>query len=99
MNLETLSKIIVSPRMTEKATNVADQHNQVVFKVASSATKLQVKHAVEKFFNVVVEKVNTLHVKPKRRRFAQREGVRSGWKKAYVSLKEGYEINFIDTQK
>lgn len=96
MSLESIANVLLSPRMTEKATVLADSHRQFVFKVSSSATKIQVRQAVEKLFNVVVKKVNILNVKPKRRHFGRREGMIKGWKKAYVSLEEGYDIEFMD---
>ncbi len=101
MNLERAYDVIVYPHITEKSTRVAEAHNcrQVVFKVAKSANKLEVKHAVEHLFKVKVEAVNILNVKGKTRRFGQREGRRNDWKKAYVVLKEGEDIDFTGTSK
>ena len=101
MNLERAYDVLVCPHITEKSTRIADAHagKQVVFKVAKSANKLEVKHAVEQLFNVKVEAVNILNVKGKKRRFGQREGRRNDWKKAYVVLKQGEDIDFTGTSK
>ena len=84
--------IIVSPVITEKAT-MASEANQVIFKVASDATKPQVKEAVEKLFDVKVKAVNTLNRKGKTKRFRGRLGTRADVKKAYVTLEEGNSID------
>ena len=84
--------VILSPVVTEKATT-ASQHNQVVFRVARTANKPQIKEAVEKLFNVKVKGVNTLVLKGKTKRFAGRVGVRSDVKKAIVTLEEGHSID------
>jgi large subunit ribosomal protein L23 len=84
--------VILSPVVTEKATT-ASQHNQVVFRVARTANKPQIKEAVEKLFNVKVKGVNTLILKGKTKRFAGRVGVRSDVKKAIVTLEEGHSID------
>jgi large subunit ribosomal protein L23 len=92
---ERLYNIILSPRITEKASVVADSARQVVFEVASDAKKSEVKDAVEALFNVEVEKVRILNVKGKVRMFRQVRGKRNDWKKAYVCLKEGHDIDFV----
>jgi len=84
--------VIVSPVITEKAT-AASEHNKVVFKVALSATKPQIKEAVEKLFDVKVESVNTLVRKGKTKFFKGRKGVQSDVKKAVVTLAEGHSID------
>lgn len=84
--------VIVSPVITEKATT-ASEHNKVVFKVALSATKPQIKEAVEKLFDVKVESVNTLVRKGKSKFFKGRKGVQSDVKKAVVTLAEGHSID------
>ena len=84
--------IIVAPLITEKATN-ASEHNKVIFKVASSATKPQIKQAVEKLFDVKVKSVNTLNRKGKRKMFRGQKFKRSDFKKAVVTLAEGYQID------
>ena len=84
--------VILSPVVTEKAT-MASQNNQVIFRVARTATKPEIKEAVEKLFNVKVEGVNTLVVKGKTKFFRQRKGTRSDVKKAIVTLAEGHSID------
>ena len=84
--------VIVAPVITEKATT-ASEHNKVVFKVASKATKPQIKEAVEKLFDVKVKGVNTLVRKGKRKAFRGRPGVQSDVKKAIVTLEEGHRID------
>ncbi|MBS9476671.1 50S ribosomal protein L23 [Ancylobacter radicis] len=84
--------VIVSPVITEKAT-AASEYNKVVFKVALTATKPQIKEAVEKLFDVKVESVNTLVRKGKTKFFKGRKGVQSDVKKAVVTLAEGHTID------
>ena len=98
MNQERLMKVILAPHVSEKSTTVADSHRQFVFKVIPDATKPEIKKAVELMFNVKVEGVQVLNVPAKAKRFSQREGQRSGWKKAYVKLHEGHEINFMGAE-
>lgn len=85
---------IIAPHVSEKSTLAADANRQFVFKVANSATKLEIKQAVEKGFGVKVESVSVLNVKPKKKRFGRIEGARKGWKKAYVTLAEGHDIDY-----
>ena len=87
-----LYDVILSPVITEKAT-IASEHNQVIFKVASTATKPQIKQAVEKLFDVKVKSVNTLNRKGKRKMFRGQPGVQSNVKKAVVTLEEGHRID------
>lgn len=87
--------ILRAPHISEKSMRIADQHNQVVFKVARDATKPEIKQAVEMMFNVKVEAVTVANVKGKQKRFSGRLGRRGDWKKAYVALAEGQEIQFI----
>jgi len=84
--------VIVAPVVTEKAT-VASEHNKVVFKVASKATKPQIKEAVEKLFDVKVRKVNTLVRKGKTKVFRGTLGSQSDTKRAVVTLEEGHRID------
>lgn len=93
---ERLMQILMAPQISEKATRVAEKQNQVIFRVASDATKPEIKAAVELLFKVEVESVQVSNVKGKVKRFKQRPGVRKGWKKAFVGLKEGQELNFVD---
>ena len=91
-------KIIQRPHLSEKSTMLADKHRQFVFKVLKNANKSEIKQAVESLFNVKVNAVQLLNVKAKERRFKQVEGQLKGWKKAYVSLKDGYDIDFTGTK-
>lgn len=91
---DRLMVILLAPAISEKATFVADKHSQVVFRVARDATKPEVKAAVELMFKVQVESVQVANVKGKPKRHGAHSGRRRHWKKAYVSLKPGQEINF-----
>ena len=95
MNVERIHQIIIAPVVSEKSTRVAEKRNQAVFKVATDAQKGEIKTAVEKLFNVKVTGVQTLNVKGKTKRFGQSAGRRSDWKKAYVTLAEGQQIDFV----
>lgn len=96
MNQQRLMQILLAPQISEKATYVADKNGQVIFRVANDASKPEVKAAVELLFKVAVESVQIAKVKGKRKRFGRAIGVRKNWKKAYVSLMPGQEINFVD---
>lgn len=96
VNQERLLQVLLAPQISEKATYVADKNEQVVFRVASDATKPEIKAAVELLFKVQVESVQVLNVKGKVKRFRGATGRRKGWKKAFVSLKPGQEINFVE---
>jgi large subunit ribosomal protein L23 len=91
-------KIIQRPHLSEKSTMLADKYRQFVFKVLKNTNKSEIKQAVESLFNVKVIAVQLLNVKAKGRRFKQVEGQVKGWKKAYVSLKDGYDIDFTGTK-
>ncbi|MEQ1531799.1 MAG: 50S ribosomal protein L23 [Methylococcales bacterium] len=89
-----LSSILQVPVISEKSTLAAEKDKRFVFKVQKQATKKQVKDAVEIMFNVEVDSVNVLNVKGKQKRFGRSLGQRSDWKKAYVKLKAGHDIDF-----
>jgi large subunit ribosomal protein L23 len=91
---ERLMRLILGPRVSEKTTRLGEKYRQIVFKVISDATKPEIKNAVEILFNVKVQAVNVMQVKGKKRNFKQMQGQRKAWKKAYVALKEGYDIDF-----
>ena len=98
---QRLMQVILAPVISEKSTYVADKHNQIVFRVAQDATKPEIKAAVEFMFStkdkkLEVESVKVVNVRGKEKRFGQSIGRRNHWKKAYVSLKPGQEINFAD---
>ena len=96
MNQERLMQVLLAPQISEKATWVADKNEQIIFRVASDATKPEIKAAVELLFKVQVESVQVANVKGKVKRFRGAVGQRKGWKKAYDSLKPGQEINFAE---
>lgn len=88
--------VLLSPVISEKSTDMADRHRTIVFQVDKQATKSQVKEAVEKIFEVKVEKVGVVNVPGKVKRFKGHKGQRSSTKKAYVVLKAGHDINFAE---
>ncbi len=94
MNQERMHQILVSPHVSEKGSLLADEQNQHVFKVLSTATKTEVKEAVEGMFKVKVEKVRILNIKGKAKRFGGRLGKRSDLRKAYVTLMSDNDIDF-----
>ena len=85
-------QVIIKPIITEKSSLISE-NNKYVFEVNSAVNKIEIRNAVEKLFNVKVTTVNTLIVKGKKKRLGRFEGVTSSWKKAVVTLKEGYKIN------
>lgn len=91
-------KLIQRPHISEKSTLLADKHRQFVFKVRIDANKSEIKQAVEALFSVKVDAIQLLNVKPKVRRFKQTEGRSKAWKKAYVSLAAGHDIDFTGTK-
>ena len=91
---ERLMNVLLAPVISEKATFIADKHEQVIFRVAPDATKPEIKAAVELMFKVEVDSVQVSNVKGKEKRFGRFIGRRRNWKKAYVCLKPGQEINF-----
>lgn len=91
---ERLLQVILAPQITEKATRIADQHQQIAFRVRTDATKPEIKAAVELVFKVEVQGVTVANVQGKFKRAGRMMGQRKDWKKAYVSLKPGQEINF-----
>jgi len=95
MNQERIYKVLLGPHISEKSTVVSEAGNQVVFKVVKDAAKPEVKAAVETLFDVKVKNVRVSNVKGKAKNFGRIRGRRSGWKKAYVSLQDGYEIDFL----
>ena len=98
MNQERIYKVLLGPLVSEKATMAAEQNNQVVFKVASDATKPEIKAAVEQLFEVKVAKVQTVNIKGKTKRNRFGMGKRSDTHKAYVTLQEGQDIDFVSAE-
>jgi large subunit ribosomal protein L23 len=98
MKQERLLKIIVAPHMSEKAAIAAEKRGEYVFEVASSATKPDVKEAVEQLFKTKVDSVRIVNVKTKPKRFGSIQGHSKAWKKAYVTLEAGQQIDFSGGQ-
>ena len=97
MNQERVMQVLLAPHVSEKSTLAADQANQVVFRVALDATKPEIRKAVETMFKVSVENVTVVRSQGKRKRFGRLQGRRSDWKKAYVRLAPGNDIDFTAT--
>jgi large subunit ribosomal protein L23 len=89
-----LTTVLRAPVISEKSTLHAEANKIIVFKVLKQATKKQIKDAVELMFNVEVDNVNVLNVQGKQKRFGRTLGKKSDWKKAYVKLKPGHDIDF-----
>ena len=94
MNQERLFKVLLGQHMTEKSAMTTSAATQVVFKVATNATKLEIRKAVEQLFEVKVDDVRVINMKGKTRRTKTGDGRRSDWKKAYIRLAEGQDIDF-----
>jgi large subunit ribosomal protein L23 len=95
MKQERLMKVLLSPVVSEKSSRVADANRQFVFKVLPGASKPEIRKAVELMFDVKVKGVQVTNVNGKNKRFGQTVGRRVNWKKAYVTLSEGHDIDFI----
>ena len=96
MNQERLMKVLLSPIVSEKSTQLAEKRNPVAFRVMEDATKTEVKAAVELLFKVEVDAVQVLNLPGKSKRFGRFVGKRRNTRKAYVCLKAGQEINFAE---
>jgi large subunit ribosomal protein L23 len=97
MNRERLYTVLLEPHFTEKASSLGDAGNQYAFKVAPDASKAEIKEAVEALFDVSVENVSTLNVKGKRKRTMRGLSRKKNWKKAYVRVAAGQELDFMVT--
>lgn len=95
---ERMLKVILAPVISEKSTRIADKLNQVVFRVLRDATKQEISAAVSNLFKVEVTGVQVLNVKGKVKRSGRVTGRRDHWKKAYVTLKPGQDIDFASGQ-
>ena len=93
MSIERLAQVLVAPHVSEKSASLADGANQHVFKVLPDAKKEEIKNAVEQMFQVKVAAVRTTNVQGKQKRFGRTFGKRKDWKKAYVRLEEGHDID------
>jgi len=98
MNTERLLTVLLGPHVSEKSTRLSEQSNQVAFKVRTDASKDEVKAAVEQLFEVKVEGVQIANVRGKTKRHGSSAGRRSDWKKAYVRLAAGQDIDFLGTE-
>ena len=98
MNQDKLMTVLLAPYVSEKSARAADKHRQYVFKVARDADKPTIKQAVELMFNVKVDAVRVCNVPGKVKRFGGTLGRRSDWKKAYVTLSIGHDINFMGAE-
>lgn len=95
---ERLMTVLQGPLLTEKSAVAAEMHNQVVFKVRTDATKKEIRQAVELLFEVAVEGVQVVNCRGKNKRFGATRGRRNDWKKAYVRLAEGSQIDFMGVE-
>lgn len=95
---ERLMEIILAPLVSEKSSNAAERDHQVVFRVRLDAKKREIKRAVEQLFDVEVDSVSVARMPGKRKRFGLQMGQRSAWKKAYVRLAEGHDIEFLGAE-
>jgi large subunit ribosomal protein L23 len=98
MNQERLMKVLLAPVVSEKSTRLADAHRQFVFKVLKDASKPEVRKAVELMFDVKVEDVRISSMRGKTKRYGASFGRRADWKKAYVTLAEGNDIDFMGAE-
>ena len=95
---ERLMTILVGPHVSEKASIIAEKNNQICFKVRRDSTKKEIAQAVEMMFEVKVDNVQVTNVRGKSKRFGQTMGKRADWKKAYVTLAEGHDIDFLGAE-
>lgn len=98
MNQERLMKVLLAPIVSEKSTRLADTSRQFVFKVMTDASKPEIRKAVELMFDVKVDGVQVSNMRGKTKRFGQTTGKRADWKKAYVTLAEGHDIDFMGVE-
>jgi large subunit ribosomal protein L23 len=98
MSQERLMTVLLGPHVSEKGTVLAEKHNQMVFRVRPDASKAEIRKAVELMFEVKVEGVQVVNVHGKHKRFGRMAGKRANWKKAYVRLAEGQDIDFLGAE-
>lgn len=98
MNQNRLMKVLLSPIVSEKSTRLADKNNQFAFKVMTDASKPEIRRAVELMFDVKVKKVQVMNMNGKVKKSGQTLGRRADWKKAYVTLLEGHDIDFMGAE-
>jgi large subunit ribosomal protein L23 len=95
LDQERLMTVLLGPHVSEKASILADKHNQVVFRVRRDSNKADIRRAVELLFNVKVEQVQVVNCRGKIKRSGNEWGRRQNWKKSYVTLAEGDDIDFM----
>lgn len=95
---DQIRTILIEPHVSEKTTLLNQENGQIVFKVRSDSNKKQIKKAVEEMFNVKVSSVKTVSVKGKKKRMGMRSGKTNDWKKAYIKLAEGQNLDFMNTE-
>lgn len=98
MNQERLLQVILTPHISEKATIAAEKHNEYVFQVVESATKPEIKDAIEFLFETKVKSVRIVNVKSKERMFRGVKGKKKGWKKAYITLQADQKLDIMGAQ-
>jgi large subunit ribosomal protein L23 len=97
--VKNIYDVIKKPLITEKGTRLKEELNKIILKVDPEANKLEIKKAVEVVFKVKVKDVATMNFKGKKKRMGQRQGVRSDWKKAVVTLAEGENVEYLEGVK
>ncbi len=97
--MKSVYEIIKKPLITEKGSKLKESQNKIVIQVSPDANKIEIKDAVEAVFKVKVDEVRTMVFKGKRKRMGARQGVRSDWKKAVVTLKEGQTVEYLEGVK
>ena len=95
---DQIRTILIEPHVSEKTTLLNQNSGQIAFKVRSDSNKQQIKRAVEEMFNVKVSSVKTVSVKGKKKRMGMRSGKTNDWKKAYIKLEEGQNLDFMNTE-
>jgi large subunit ribosomal protein L23 len=98
MSQERLMTVLLGPHISETGTLLAEKSNQIVFKVRRDANKAEIRKAVELMFDVKVEGVQVVNNRGKSKRFGRMTGTRASWKKAYVRLAEGQDIDFLGAE-
>jgi large subunit ribosomal protein L23 len=97
--MKSIYEVIKKPLITEKGSSLKEKQNKIVLQVSTEANKIEIKNAVEAVFKVKVEEVRTMVFKGKRKRMGARQGVRSDWKKAVVTLQEGQTVEYLEGVK
>ncbi|CAL1329139.1 50S ribosomal protein L23 [Candidatus Providencia siddallii] len=99
INKERLFKILKTPHLSEKTSSLIKKNNTIVIKVIKDATKNEIKKSIQKLFEIKVKSINTLLIKGKSKRHGKHIGYRNDWKKAYIRIKEGYNLDFFNNSE